>query len=230
MSDKKLFIALPTTHGYMQSRFLEGIMDLFRDNTFDRYIAQYLDPYIVLARNTAASDFLASDCTHLLFIDADILFVKEHISRLLSHDVNIVGGLYAKKCEGPLKWVCNALPTRPEPDERGLLRLRHIGTGFLMIKRVVFEKLIEEWGDEISYLEDEVDRPMWDFFNMPIMTDEMCKRRKRSEDWWFCDRARGIGFTVYGDTRVILKHIGTAVFPLKTQVTESQNDRTTLAS
>jgi hypothetical protein len=225
MSKPKLFVALPTTHGVMASRFLEGVMDLFRDHSYDRQINQYIDPYIVLARNTAAADFLQTDCTHLLFIDADIIFVKEHVARLLSHDVDIVGGLYCKKAEGAIKWVCNALPERPEPDERGLIRLRHIGTGFMMIKRVVFEKMINYQGYPMRYCEDETDRPLWNFFRMPMVYDEKGVSRVVSEDWNFCNVARDLGFTIYGDTHVLLKHIGSAVFPLKTQVAESKHDR-----
>lgn len=200
-------------------------MDLFRTRTFDMEISQYIDPYIMSARNTAAADFLESKCTHLMFIDADILFTAAHIEKLLAHDTYIVGGLYAKKAEGPLKWVCNALPERPPIDESGLLQLKHLGTGFMMIHRVVLEKMVSELRDKIAYFEHEIDRKMWGFFHMPITQDDKGVPRLQSEDWHFCDVARELGFTVYGDTRVILKHIGTAVFPLKTQVLETQRDR-----
>jgi len=203
-------------------------MDLFRSRTFDMEISQYIDPYIVSARNTAAADFLESKCTHLMFIDADILFLAAHVEKLLSHNEAIVGGLYPKKCEGPLKWVCNALPHRPPIDERGLLSLRHIGTGFMLIERRVFQSMMAWRGYELRYYEDEIDRPLWNFFNMPLVKDDKGKPRLVSEDWNFCNRVRELGFTVYADTHVILKHIGTAVFPLKTQVKESQREEVTL--
>jgi len=47
-------------------------------------------------------------------------------------------------------------------------------------------------------------------------------RRMISEDWFFCDRARALGFTIYADTKVILKHIGTVVFRLKHRCSESK--------
>src|SRR4030095_3185671 len=81
--------------------------------------------------------------------------------------------------------------------------------------------MIERWGDEISYLEDEIDRPRWAFFMMPIVVDEQGKPRLKSEDWNFCDRARDLGFKVYADTKVQLRHIGDAVYPLEHQVKES---------
>lgn len=215
----KVFIAITSTHGVMQTLFINTLMNLFMKRNFDMVLWHYTDPYIVLARNTAAADFLKSDCTEILFLDADILDPQcaEHIERMLSHDVDLVGGLYSKKHENQLQWVCNALPDRPPEDERGLLPLRHIGTGFMLIKRCVFEKMIETFGNQIAYLEDETDRPLWDFFDMPRI-----EGRKKSEDWWFCEQARDLGFTVYGDTKVLLRHIGTAVYPLKSQVEKSQ--------
>jgi len=42
--------------------------------------------------------------------------------------------------------------------------------------------------------------------------------RKMSEDWHFCNEARRLGYTVYGDTKVLLRHAGGAVYPLKSQL------------
>lgn len=224
MSKVKLFVALQTTHGLMQDQFLPGVLDLFKDRTYDMHVRQYIDPYLVLGRNTAATDFLSTDCTHYLNIDTDMVFRALHARRLIEDDVDVVGGLYPKKAQGKIQWVCNALPHRPEPDERGLLPLKHVGTGFLMVKRAVFEKMVETDGDKIGYLEAEIDKPNYDFFQMPlVMVDG--KRRKLSEDWYFCERAAQLGFTVYGDTKVILRHIGTVIFPLETQVVESRRQR-----
>jgi hypothetical protein len=214
MNKPKVMLALSSTHGLMQTMFIQTLLNLFDQRTFDMVVYHYVDPYTPLARNAAAADFLKGDCTHLMFIDVDILDprVAEHIARLLSHNEAIVGGLYPKKDEKKLTWVCNALEDRPPEDDRGLLPLRHIGTGFMMVKREVFEKMIEVLGQDIAYLEYETDRPMWDFFDMPRVDG-----RKISEDWHFCNVARALGFKIYGDTRILLMHIGTAIFPLRHQ-------------
>ncbi len=220
MNKPKVFCALTTTHGLMQTHFMPTILNLFDGKRkFDMVLWTYMDPYIVLARNAAVMDFLKGDCTHLMFIDVDILDpqVSEHIERMLGHDEAIVGGLYPKKDETKVTWVCNALEDRPAEDERGLLPLRHIGTGFLLIKREVFERMKMDKGPLIEYLEDESDKLMYDFFDMPRQRDSAGKVRKISEDWHFCNEARRLGYKVYGDTRVLLMHIGTAVFPLKHQ-------------
>lgn len=210
----------------MQSQFLPGALDLFKWRKYGMNVNQYIDPYLVLGRNTAACDFLNTDCTHYVNIDMDMVFTaQQHIEKLVEDDVDIVGGLYCKKAQGKIQWVCNALPHRPAPDERGLLPLKHIGTGCLMVKRGVFEKMVEVFGEQIKYYEAEIDTLRYDFFDMPREIAEKGLPRKISEDWHFCNQARKLGYTVYGDTRVILRHIGTAIFPLDTQIVESRKDR-----
>ena len=46
-------------------------------------------------------------------------------------------------------------------------------------------------------------------------------RRYLSEDWMFCQRWLDIGGKVYGDAGIVLKHIGSAVYPLQTQCVEA---------
>jgi len=121
-------VALATTHGVMQTQFLPGLMDLFKWRKYDMAVNQYIDPYGILSRNNAACDCLNSDATHLLILDADMVITANHIETLIDNDVDIVGGLYCKKAQGKIQWVCNALPHRPTPDERGLLSVKHIGT------------------------------------------------------------------------------------------------------
>lgn len=85
-----------------------------------------------------------SIATHLLFIDSDIGFAPEDIFKLLLHDKDIVGGLYGKKSL-PIDFVVNVSPE--DVDEKGqikmvdgLIPVSRLGTGFMMIKRNVFEK------------------------------------------------------------------------------------------
>jgi hypothetical protein len=173
------------------------------------------DSLVSRARNTLTASFLASDCTHLLFIDTDLIFSGEQIARLLDHQVPIVGGFYPKKQDGPLAWVCNAHPHFPPPDEAtGLQSLRYIGTGFLLVERSVFTRMIEAH-PQIAYTADQTARPEHDLWPVGVHDG-----RYLSEDWAFCQRALDLGIPVLGDTRVILKHIGTAVFPLQSQQPE----------
>jgi hypothetical protein len=48
----------------MQTQFLPGVMDLFKWRKYPMHVNQYIDPYIILARNAAATAFLDTDATH----------------------------------------------------------------------------------------------------------------------------------------------------------------------
>lgn len=53
--------------------------------------------YIELGRNILANTFWKSDCTHLVFIDADNGFMANHFFELLLCKKDIVGGIYTKR-------------------------------------------------------------------------------------------------------------------------------------
>lgn len=175
------------------------------------------DSLVSRARNTLTGYFLRSDCTHLLFIDSDLVFSGEHIARLVAHDVDLVAGFYPKKKDGALEWVCNVLPEPTQADERGLQSVRYMGTGFMLVRRNVFEAMIEALGKEIAYTADETGHQEWDFWGVGVHRFADGSRRFLSEDWMFCQRWLDLGGQVLADTRVILRHVGAATYPLQSQ-------------
>jgi hypothetical protein len=215
----KVFVAIPS-YGEMPAVSAQCLIKLALGGLSNAAMTMRMvigDSLVSRARNALTADFLSTDCTHLLFIDSDLIFSSEHVDRLLSHDVPIVGGFYPKKQQGPLAWVCNALPHWPDHDGAGLQPVRYIGTGFLMVKREVFEQMIETFGSEIAYVADGSGRDEHDFWKVGVHVGMDGGRRYLSEDWFFCQRALEIGHEVLGDPRVILKHVGPATFPLETQ-------------
>jgi FkbM family methyltransferase len=214
----KLFVALPC-YGDMPAVFVRCLASLIQNPPCSLQVKLAIgDSLVSRARNSLSADFLASDCTHLLFIDTDLIFSSEHIARLLSHEVPLVGGFYPKKQDGDLAWVCNALiENHPPETERGLQELRYIGTGFMLVAREVFERMIDDrearfMPSAIAYKADQTGRDEHDFWRVGVY-----QGRYLSEDWFFCQRALDLGYKVYGDTRVILKHWGSAAYPLKSQ-------------
>jgi hypothetical protein len=216
-----IFIGVPV-FGSVDVHFFDSMMK-FVQNKSESMICKIAvvagDSLVPRARNTLTMEFLkASDCTHLLFIDSDLIFSAEHVARLVSHDVDIVGGFYPKKQQGDPELVFNTLDTPAPMDERRLTPVKYIGTGFIMVKRCVFEKMISEYGDEMIFKVDgPPDKFGFDFWPVGVYKYKDGTRRYLSEDWYFCQRARDLGFTIYGDNGVILKHSGSAVYPLKSQ-------------
>ncbi|WP_395753328.1 glycosyltransferase family 2 protein [Prosthecobacter sp.] len=210
----KLFLALPVYDGY-DPHFINSLLHLQAEQPCSMIIRPMIgDSLVSRARNSLAADFLASDATHLLFLDTDLIFTPEHIKRLLSHDEPIVAGLYPKK-QPELAWVCNVLPGEA-PDARGLQRVKYIGTGCLLIRRDVLERMIAVH-PECAYVTDagQVQRTEHDLFPVgPMFDPEQNATRYHSEDWGFCRRALDLGYEIWADTRVALKHVGQCVYPL----------------
>lgn len=202
-------------------------------------------PHVGRSRNMLTRKFLESDCTDLLFIDSDLVFSVEHVQRILAHDEEVVGGIYFKKNESCAEPCINSLKS-PIVKDNGLVQVAYIGSGFLRIKRSVFEEIIAKWGDEIAYSPDgHRDILEYNFWNLgmhtfdskmlPSVEDETISKlmekygvsesrarkalatRWLSEDWWFCQKCMDLGIRVWADTHIPLRHSGNVLYPLKTQ-------------
>ena len=166
------------------------------------------------ARNTLVAKFLNTPTsTHLMFIDADIGWEPWHLLVMLNADKDVIGGLYPMKTM-PVKWVVNGFEGAKE--EGPLQEVSKTGTGFMLIKRHVFEKLnrhpaVKTFANDIG-LPKELDPHMKTYFDTAVR-----ENRYYSEDWTFCENWRDFGGEVWVDKRVLLKHTGTYVFDYATQ-------------
>ena len=115
----------------------------------------------------------------------------------------------------PVKWCVNGFDGAEEgPD--GLQEVTKTGTGFLLMKRHVFEKLnahpaVKPFNSDIG-LPPELNVYMKTYFDTAVR-----ENRYYSEDWTFCENWRDIGGKVWVDKRVLLKHTGTYVFDYAAQ-------------
>jgi hypothetical protein len=150
-----------------------------------------------------------------MFIDADIGWEPWHLLALLNADKDVVGGLYPMKSL-PVKWCVNGIPGQVEDPESSLIEVTKTGTGFLLIKRDVFDKLnahpaVRPFTNDIG-LDPALNQYMKTYFDTAVR-----EGRYYSEDWTFCENWRDLGGQVYIDKRVLLKHVGTYVFDAQTQ-------------
>jgi hypothetical protein len=167
------------------------------------------------ARNTLVAKFLDNpQSTHLMFIDADIGWEPWHLLVLLNRDVDVIGGLYPMKSL-PVKWVVNGF-NGAEQGPDGLQEVSKTGTGFMLVKRHVFEKLnshpaVKPFNNDIG-LPKELDQHLRTYYDTAVR-----ENRYYSEDWTFCENWRDIGGKVWVDKRVLLKHTGTYTFDYAAQ-------------
>ena len=163
------------------------------------------------ARNTLTAKFLHNkESTHLMFIDADIGWEPWHLLVMLDAQKDVIGGLYPMKSL-PVKWCVNGLPGVVEDPNSPLIEVSKTGTGFLLMKRDVFEKLdshpaVRAFANDIG-LPAELNQYMKTYFDTAVR-----EGRYYSEDWTFCENWRDLGGQVWVDKRVLLRHTGTYVF------------------
>lgn len=158
-------------------------------------------------RNNLVAKFLANPvATHLMWIDSDIKWEPEAVLRMALYDAGVVCGLYPMKGM-PIRYVLNALPggRRVGP----LLEVSTAGTGFMLIKRSIIEKLIEAM-PETKY-KDSLNLGAQFEPHMYALFDTMIDKSGHylSEDWTFCKRVREkLNVPIWIDTEVKLDHFG----------------------
>lgn len=186
------------------------------------------------ARNILTAMFLEDkSCTHLMFIDADIEFEPESIIRMLALDRDITAGAYAKKTinwervnEGAKQGVADVEPLGAEHainlkfDDQGrvraymgLIEALDASTGFFMVKRNVFDKLIEAY-PETKYVNDNPIDPKLNDYCYALFDSGIDEESRRylSEDYYFCRLWQKIGGEVWVDPNTPLNHIGSYTF------------------
>jgi hypothetical protein len=143
--------------------------------------------------------------THFMFIDADIRFQPESILQMIAYDKEVIGGLYPKKSL-PINYVINL---KPQVTVQGdIYTVDTMGTGFLLFKRQVYEKLIKAH-PETKYVDDiglgKQYEPM-----MYAIFDTMIDHRGHylSEDWTFCRRWQELGGEIWAHSKTLLNHVG----------------------
>jgi len=161
---------------------------------------------VTRARNNLMAKMMTNTAaTHFLFIDADIRFEPDAILKMIACDKDVIGGLYPKKAL-PVNYVINL---RPETKIQGdIFTVDTMGTGFLLFKRHVYEKLIAAH-PECKYVDDvglgkQYEPMMYSIFDCEI--DE--RGHYLSEDWLFCRRWAKIGGEIWAHGKVLLNHIG----------------------
>lgn len=153
------------------------------------------------ARNSIVRDFLDSDCTDLVFLDADVTWEPKGLLQLCERNEDIVGGVYPYRREGS-----DNMPVRLMGDGEvrdGLREVEGLPTGFMKIRRHVLEKMCEltPWyWDKIYRTHLIFNRSEPDEFNT-----------RWGGDLNFCKRWREMGGKLYAVEDIRLGHVAKVI-------------------
>ena len=193
MSTPQPIIAIGIPSGDMvHTDFAMTLANFCAGLTIPFFIANAKSSLVALGRNQCTAAAIAAKATHLLFLDTDMVFPMDTLTRLLAHDKDIVGAVYSQRNPPfhPLGVMESGAHAHVPP---GLHRMQMIPTGCLLIRTEVFQKLPKPW------------------FNCLTVGDSIL-----GEDYFFCQNATAAGYDLWCDGTLSreLGHIGQKTYKL----------------
>ena len=190
------------------------------------------------SRNELVSLFLEDlESTHLLFIDSDIFdFDQGCLQRIVEFDKEVVGGVYPIKKleEDRIKLLYKNCPESNHKEifsssykyninigkslfaayeeaknNNGFLEVDQLATGFLLIKRQVFDKMIKAYPErKYNPYPDQKEFQSGNLYNFFDSYIDSETREYLSEDYGFCQLWKKLDGEIYADSQSKLSHSG----------------------
>lgn len=153
---------------------------------------------VAMQRQQLVDEILATDCTHILWLDSDMGFPTFTIEALLGHEKDIVACNYSTRVP-PHRPV--AFTSQNHLDDRvmsgtGIQEIFAVGLGCMLVKREVYENISRpffsvEWNDNYTNLV--------------------------GEDIYFCQKAKSYKYKIWldNDLSEFISHVGTRTYTIK---------------
>lgn len=195
----KIMIGLSTAEFGRRADFYDGF------NTFlkpaDTFISFVHGQSPARSRNLIIQQAIDNECTHIFFLDDDVVIPPDTLMKLLADDKDIVSGLYLMRNHphNPIAFDtcnedgrCNYIDLNKYPGQN-LVEIKAAGLGCLLVKTDVFRNMEKPW---VRLGELELD--MW------------------CDDIGMFKRIREAGFKAYLDTTVLIGHQASmTIYPIK---------------
>jgi len=195
---KRILIAIPTAKNIEAATF-KAIYDLIVPDDCETVFQYFYGYNVDQVRNLIADWVVKGDYDYLFAVDYDISFPPDTLVKLLSHDKDIVSGVYRQR--NPEIQILEIFEKNDQggfthiPYENlrnaGLMEVSAVGFGCVLIKKKVMVG--------IGY-------PQFQYRSAINHNDTF------SEDLDFCRKAGMKGFKLYADSTLLCEHIGSYVF------------------
>jgi len=191
----KVYVGVPTAEFSRPAIFYDYMR--FLEKPENTTVASYHSNSAAFNRNLIIEDAISQYCTHILFIDDDMAFPPNALTRLLAHDLDAVSGLYYNKCYPHPPVIFDRDPNDFDSFQRhylqngeaGVIKVDACGFGFFLVNTKVFESL-----------------------EPPYVRHGELQYDKRNEDMGFCLRLGETGYQIHCDLDVVIGHMGLATF------------------
>jgi hypothetical protein len=204
----RAFLATPVGDGKPHDNYVGSLFNVgmaMREAGFAcDFCIESFNCHVDDARNSMVRQFMQTDCTDLIFIDADVGYEPDDLVTLMRHDADIVAGVYPKKSDEetyPIYPIANSFVA----GDNGLLEVLRVPTGFLRIRRHVLEALmVSEESRKFNTESQPFPNPAY----YPIFERTFTDGRRWSGDFAFSNKARELGFKIYVDPEMGFSHSG----------------------
>lgn len=201
----KILVSIPSM-GNPSFKTLQSLIQLSQVCPYQLAFHFVESTIISKARNLAALEAINRNCTHILFIDDDMVFSPEVVEKLVAQDKDIIGALCFGRTDTPypiakklfkneiFDYTWETVSTWDKTTE-----VDATGTGFLLVKTEVMKRI----------------QPP--FFAFAPASDFGLKQREFpdhevSEDTYFMMKAKMAGYQIWVDPTLIIGHHGQKVY------------------
>ena len=209
----KIYVATPC-YDMMRIETCVSLMDMFSTlgrSGIECKFKSVKTSLVTHGRNLLTCGFLDSGFDYMLFVDADVEFQPEAVARMLVPKKDIICTPYRVKEENIKYAVKFKDPDFIKIEPFDLVEIEEGPAGLMLIKRVVFERLMDKRPDlkinfdeptrkkmneEIGAVEDAIDRYMYNFWDTTFRLDT---GEWKGEDLSFCALAREAGFKIHAN-------------------------------
>lgn len=203
---RKVLIGTPCYDGKVDCWFANSLFETVkeaqkRDIHVHAIYVSY-DSLIQRARNRLIKLALNGGYDDLFFIDSDCEWESEWFFRLLDRPEPIVGAALIKKGDKEGYTVRITDKNLKYTEDKKLIQVDGVGTGFMKVSRFAFEK-IWEISDPYDY-EGEEHRMV---FDVKVENGELI-----SEDYMFGYKWQKLGYRVWIDPTITINHVGIKKF------------------
>lgn len=217
----------PEAYANHVNSFMEE-MKLAKQSGMEILFAPMIRSAIVTARNELVRRALEAECTHLFFMDDDMLMPPGSLHKLVQRNKDIVSGLCHLRTPPHFP---SAFISPPESDGKvfyikdwwsqnpgELIEVDAVGSACVLIKTDVFEKIQEtDYPGEVEtcpHCKETFDgeplkrsgQDLWYSYGRARPGENTV-----GEDLFFCKFAQDAGYKIYVDTTVRFGHIGSPV-------------------
>lgn len=214
MTSSNIYISTPCYTGKVDLNYHVSMlmtMKFLGENRIRHMFNYAVSTGVDAARSKHATEFLSTDCTHLMMIDDDMAWAPDLVARLLSENVDIIGVPYRRKMINPVRFTTRHGENLEVKEEKPyMVKVDGIGTGMMLVKREVFEALLPET-PAVQYNKDGPLTRM--FFRHDFVQDHHVEGNTyMSEDYNFCRLAREKGFDVWAYVDEEVAHMGMVAY------------------